>query len=132
MRCLTAGLLVAVVTAMFASRYAGEYGAQLSATANWYRLRTESRVLVALVALVTLIAVFVYASSYRPPPQRVYTQTIRAQDYARTGKEFTRQQLEKLRSAPEYQHKMAELRQARSAFDEDGPEATSEWLSSEM
>ena len=129
---MTAGLLIAVVAAMFLTRFAGDFGSHVSATFNWYRVGPEARIVVALAAVVALIATVLYASSYQPPARRVHTQTMSPQDFSRTGSEFTRQQLEKLRSAPEYQRKMEELRQIRSAFDEDGPEATSEVFSSDL
>jgi hypothetical protein len=126
MRCLTVGLLLAVAAAVLLSRL--DWG--FLAVLNWYRLRPETRLVVALGGLVLLIACVVYGGAYRPRPGKVYTQTISPEEFERSGKEFARQQLEKLRSAPDFQRKMAELQRAKSAFDEEEP--SSEALSSEL
>ena len=101
------------------------------AVLNWYRLQPETRLVLALGGVVLLIACVVYGGTYRPRLNKVYTQTISPQEFERTGKEFARQELEKLRSAPDFQRKMAELKKARSAFDEE-EEPSSEVLSSEL
>lgn len=126
MRCLTVGLLLAVAAAVLLSRVDWGFLAAL----NWYRLRPETRLVVALAGVVLLIACIVYGGTYRPKPGKVYTQIISAEEFERGGRELARQHMAKLRSAPEFQRKMAELQSAKSAFDEEEP--SSEAFSSEL
>jgi len=126
MRCLTVGLLLAVAAAVLLSRLDWGFLAAL----NWYRLRPETRLVVALAGVVLFIACIVYGGAYRPKPGKVYTQTISSEEFERGGREFARQQMAKLRSAPEFQRKMAELQSAKSAFEE--AEQSSEAFSSEL